>query len=558
MVVTPLHGLTDDSNAAATFQRASGSAALNFWALGTAFTVSYVVIERATFVYQLDGLGITLWSPSAGMSVIFLLLAGIRFAPFVFVASVITDYVIYTGPRGLFAPIGTSLVLAIGLAGVALALTATWSARRVNLTRVLTTLAIVPAGTLLTALFYCLVLYACELLSLERFVVAVRNFWIGDTLGIITLLPAALTALDVRARYGPPSRDQLINGLVFAFLLIVALWIIFGLRRSHEYQFFYLLFIPVVWIAVRAGYTGVSLGLPVVHVLIVSIATTVAYAVYDFIAFQMLMLVLSATGLLLGAAVTEARASAERMRTQESELARAARHALIGATGTALAHQISQPLASTTNYLHAARRILLSPGGDEHRADAAEALAKAEAEARRVRETLERVRDYVSSGRVELSSVDIEAVTTKIVALLGREAHARGVRIETIGTPHLPAVHCDAIQVEQLLLNLIGNAVDAAGLGKDRQGRVRVHLLQRRDRLAVVVEDNGPGVAPQVADRLFEPFETTKRNGMGLGLTLARQIVEAHAGSLSWENLPSPGARFRVELRIDGPPRHER
>jgi two-component system sensor kinase FixL len=65
-------------------------------------------------------------------------------------------------------------------------------------------------------------------------------------------------------------------------------------------------------------------------------------------------------------------------------------------------------------------------------------------------------------------------------------------------------------------------------------------------------------VAPQVADRLFEPFETTKRNGMGLGLTLARQIVEAHAGSLSWENLPSPGARFRVELRIDGPPRHER
>jgi two-component system, LuxR family, sensor kinase FixL len=554
MLVTHPHSL---ANWSATLARSSGGTTLNYWMLGGLFTAAYVLIERVTFVYQLDGLGITLWSPSAGISVIILLLAGTRFAPFVFVASVITDYVIYTGPRGLFAPVGTSLVLAIGLAGLALALTATWNARRVNLTRVLTTLAIVPAGTFVTAILYCLVLYACELLSLERFVVAVRNFWIGDTLGIITLLPAALTVLNVRTRYRVPSSGGLVNGLVFGILLIAALWIIFGLTKSQEYQFFYLLFIPVMWIAVRAGYAGASLGLPVVHVLIASIAMSVAYAVYDFIAFQMLMLVLSATGLLLGAAVTEARASAERMRTQESELARAARHALVGATGTALAHEISQPLASTTNYLHAARRILLAPGGNERRADAAEALAKAEAEARRVRETLERVRDYVSSGRVELSDVDIGGAVAKIVALLAREANARGVHIEIIGKPHLPTVRYDAIQVEQLLLNLIGNAVDAAGLGKDRQGRVSVRLLQRVDRLVVVVEDNGPGVAPRVADRLFEPFETTKRNGMGLGLTLARQIVEAHAGALSWENLPSGGARFTVELRIDGPPRHE-
>jgi signal transduction histidine kinase len=418
-------------------------------------------------------------------------------------------------------------------------------------------LAIVPSGILLMAALYCLVLFACELLSVERFLVAVRNFWIGDTLGIVTLMPAAMTALDALARRRVPTRSEVATAILFGVLLMAALWIIFGLRRSHEYQFFYLLFIPVGWIAVRAGYAGVSLALPVAHVLIVSIATAFGYAVYDFIAFQMLMLVLSATGLLLGAAVTEARASAERMRGQESELARAARHALVGATGTALAHEISQPLASTTNYLHAARRILLADA--DRRADAAAALAKAEAEAQRVRETLERVRDYVSSGRLELSDVGLESVTGKIAALLGRDANARGVRIDVIGKPHLPPVRGDAIQLEQLLLNLIGNAVDAAASpGGKQPGLVTVRQLQQRDRLLVVVEDNGPGVAETVADRLFEPFETTKRNGMGLGLTLARQIVEAHAGALHWENLPGGGARFTVALRIDGPGRHER
>jgi C4-dicarboxylate-specific signal transduction histidine kinase len=118
-------------------------------------------------------------------------------------------------------------------------------------------------------------------------------------------------------------------------------------------------------------------------------------------------------------------------------------------------------------------------------------------------------------------------------------------------------VRGDAIQLEQLLLNLITNAVDAAASNGKRSGRMRVATRQRGDRLLVAVEDNGPGVAQRVADRLFEPFETTKQGGMGLGLTLARQIVEAHAGVLRWENLTHCGARFTVELRIDGPPSHE-
>jgi signal transduction histidine kinase len=521
-----------------------------YWLLGTLFAAAYVLIERITYVYQLDGLGITLWSPSAGVTVTFLMLAGARFAPFVFVASVITDYVVYTGPRGLFAPIGTSLILMFGLAALAVTLTTMRRLSKVRLSWVTSMLAIVPSSILIMAALYCLVLFASDLLSVDRFLLAMRNFWIGDTLGIITLMPAALSVSAALARHRTLARTDVVDGAVFALLLAAVLWTIFGLRRSHEYQLFYLLFLPVVWIAVRAGYAGVSLALPVVHALIVSIAMLAGYAAYDFIAFQLLMLVLSATGLLLGAAVTEARTSSERMRAQENELARAARHALVGATGTALAHEISQPLASTTNYLHAARRILNTAGGA--RAEAVKALAKAEDEARRARETLARVRDYVSSGRVELGEVDVAAAAEKIVALIQRDANARGVYIEVKSRPHLPPVQGDSIQLEQLLLNLVGNAVDAASQARP-QGVVVVHLEQRGDRFVFTVEDNGPGVAAVMADRMFEPFETTTRSGMGLGLTLARQIVEAHAGSLHWENRAEGGAQFAVQLPIDGP-----
>jgi signal transduction histidine kinase len=530
--------------------------ALDYWLLGLSFVAAYVAIERATFAYQLDGLGITLWNPSAGLGLALLMGAGLSHAPFVFAASLITDYAVYTGPRGWLAPIATSLVLTIGLAALAVGLRNIWKPDRPRLRQSLKLLSLVPAGVMLIATTYCSILYTAGQLSSWSFLLAIRNFWIGDTLGIITVVPAvpATARLLSNGWQSLPRKHVIDAGALFAAVL-VALWIIFGLKRAHEYQFFYLLFLPIVWVAVRHGHAGVSVALLLTHVLLVGIAIVLGYAAYDFIAFQMLMLVLSATGLLLGAAVTDGRASEERVRAQQSELARAARHALVGATGTALAHEISQPLTSTTNYLHAARRILrTSASADPAVSDA---LDKAASEAQRTRETLERVRDYVSSGRLEMARVDLVELAERIVSLVRGDAGARGVDIRVGSTPHLPAICADAIQLEQLLLNLISNAVDAAALSADRRGLVTVHVQQRRDRAVVSVEDNGRGIVEEIVDRLFEPFETTKRKGMGLGLTLARQIMDAHGGELHAENRVPHGARFTVELNVDGPRRHD-
>jgi signal transduction histidine kinase len=473
----------------------------------------------------------------------------------VFVAALVADFVVYGGTRGPVAAIATSLTIAIGHSVLA------WTIRRTSkfnsgcpgLADVVALLVIVPIGTLLIALVYCGVLFAAGLLTPWRFVLAVRNFWIGDTVGIITLAAAAPTVVQLFSRPWPVlSRSTSIDVAGFLITLFCAFWLIFGVVRAHEYQFFYLLFLPIVWIAIRAGYAGASIALLLTHVLLVTIASTLGYAAYDFIAFQMLMLVLSATGLLLGAVVTERRGSEERVRNQQAELARAGRHAAVGAMGTALAHEISQPLSSATTYIHAAHRILRQ--GNSANLDAiGAALTKAETEAKRAREALERVRDYVSSGRLETSRLDLVLLVVKIATLVRDDTSSRGVSLQVDSAPHLPPVRADAIQLEQLFLNLISNAVDAACLLEHADGRVNVHIRQRADRIAVDIEDNGPGIADEIADRLFEPFETTKPRGMGLGLTVAQRIVEAHGGQLHWKPKLPHGTRFTVELNIDGP-----
>jgi C4-dicarboxylate-specific signal transduction histidine kinase len=141
---------------------------------------------------------------------------------------------------------------------------------------------------------------------------------------------------------------------------------------------------------------------------------------------------------------------------------------------------------------------------------------------------------------------------------MASDAKARGVSIDVAGGHHLPALRADRIQLEQLMLNLLSNAVDAAAENPGPRGQVRVWIAQRRDQIEIRVEDNGPGIEPGISDRMFEPFETSKRKGMGLGLTLVRQISDAHGGKVGWQSVEPCGTRFVVELPVDGPDRHVR
>jgi two-component system sensor kinase FixL len=164
-----------------------------------------------------------------------------------------------------------------------------------------------------------------------------------------------------------------------------------------------------------------------------------------------------------------------------------------------------------------------------------DAPLKAEAEAQRAREVLERIRDFVSNGDLNLEALDLSVLAQRIGALCGEEAAELGIQVEVESIGPVPSVQADGAQIEQVLINLVANAIDAASERSDARGRVIIRVAAHADAIAIQVEDNGRGVASEPADNIFDAYQTTKPRGMGFGLHLSRRIVQRHAGRLWWE-----------------------
>ena len=530
----------------------SDPASPKFWLTGIAFLALYLAFNKLTVWNEFDGLGITLWSPDNGLSLA-LLTEGAMFAPFVFLGAVLTDAFIAGIHHSLYVTVAAELVLTIGYVGLAAVLRhkLKFNPRQVRLANVVVLLIFVPAGATLTSLSYCGVLYLGDSLPAEQFFAATRHFWIGDTVGMITIIPAVTSVFAFlskpRWRW---SGYALFSFSVFILGTCLGFVVLFGVGEAKEYHMFYLLFLPIIWVGMREGYAGVAVALLTIQLTLVATTAYVGWDAKDFGIFQTLMLVLSITGLLLGAVTTERRNAALLLREQQTELARVSAYATAGAMGTILAHEISQPFSSVATYLHAAKRMLRSGVAGEPVMDV---LNKAEAEAQRTREVLERVRDFVSNGKMDLKALDISALAEKIAALCREDAATRGIQVEIESARPVPLVRADRIQIEQVLNNLVANAIDAASERADARGRVIIRLATRGDKVVMQVEDNGPGVVPEMVDSMFEAYQTTKTHGMGLGLHLSKQIVQKHAGRLWWEPDVPEATRFVVELQIDGP-----
>jgi two-component system, LuxR family, sensor kinase FixL len=522
-----------------------------FWATGAAFVAVYFALNLVTEWHEFDRLGITLWSPDDGLSLA-LLIESVAFAPFVFLAAVLVDLLIAGVNRSIGVTMAAELCLTLAYVGLAFILknTLKFDIRRFRLPDVVAFLLLIPAGAALSAFLYCGVLYLGGELSPDKFLVAMAHCWIGAALGIVTVIPATTAAFTYSST--PPWRW---SGTTWFTIFIFGLGIGLGFAAlvgvgDKLYYLFNLLFLPVIWVAMREGYSGVALALVTIQLTLAGLTAFVGYNTTDFAILQLLMLVLSITGLLLGAVTTERQDAAVRLREQKRELARMVSNARAGAMGMALAHEVSQPLSTVATYLHAARRLLQASVASEPIMDA---LVKAEAEAQRAREVLERIRDFVSNGNLNLTELDVLALAEKIDALCREEAAARGVLVEVESMGRVPPVKADGVQIEQVLINLVGNAIDAAAERADARGRVVMRVAAKGDGTVMLrVEDNGKGVAPELADNIFDPYQTTKPRGMGLGLHLSRRIVQRHAGRLWWEPIATGGARFVVELPTNG------
>jgi C4-dicarboxylate-specific signal transduction histidine kinase len=248
----------------------------------------------------------------------------------------------------------------------------------------------------------------------------------------------------------------------------------------------------------------------------------------------------------LVAEIAERERSDARVQQLQLEFFHAARLNAAGQLAAALAHELNQPLTAATNSVNAARRRLGKIG---HPIDGkvAEAMNDAADQTLRAGQIIRRLRDFVARGETEKRIENVPAMIEDASALALTGARALGVQVQFRFDPLAPRAVVDRIQIQQVLINLMRNALEALAGSDRRTLEVRTRLLDG-ETVEIVVADSGPGLTRSVADRLFEPFVSTKRNGMGLGLSICRSIVEAHGGQLRASSGPDGGAVFRFTV----------
>ena len=234
-----------------------------------------------------------------------------------------------------------------------------------------------------------------------------------------------------------------------------------------------------------------------------------------------------------------------RIEELQSNLMRVTRFSAVGEMGSSLAHELTQPLAAIVGFVEASTALL---DGGETPSKVDEYMAQAVTQAHRAGDIVRHLRDFTSRGDTERGVENINTAVEEILELAGIGTTSEGIELRLDLDPDLPPVLIDHVQIQQVVLNLVRNSVDA--LAGCESAKVVVATRLWRDRVEVLVGDNGPGLDPDVRGHLFEPFVSTKPDGLGIGLSICRTIVAAHGGEITVDADSQPGTTFRFTIPV--------
>jgi PAS domain S-box-containing protein len=250
--------------------------------------------------------------------------------------------------------------------------------------------------------------------------------------------------------------------------------------------------------------------------------------------------------------ITEQRQGEESLGSMQAELAQASRAMTVGQLMATIAHEVNQPLAALVANAGAALRWL---AGDPPRIDKArQALTRIARDANRASSVIARIRALVGGTDVQRAPLDLNSIVQEVIVLVRTELRRNNITVRAQLAENLRQVRCDRVQMQQVILNLIVNAIEAMAAVVTRPKLLAIATVADFAGVIVSVNDSGAGLDARVLERVFEPFYTTKPRGMGIGLAISRAIVEAHGGRIWAVPDEASGTTFRFRLPFNGAP----
>lgn len=514
------------------------------WLLGLGYILVFLFLDWVSYIRPLQGLNITPWNPQPALAIA-LLLWNRRWLWIVW-ASLLTAELIVRGiPADWLVMLTATAALSLVYAAIAHGLTTRLDRSLALATRsdLLWFTGIVVGGALLSGVVYITTLSVAGLGPSGLIYEAIARYWIGDAVGLIVMLPMLLVVMDPLRRAALVETLKSRHWWTIAVLTCLLLWAVFGRGGQEHFKFFYLLFLPVVWVSARLGVPGAVLASGLTQLGLIIAVQSVPHQDLTVFELQVLMAAITMTGLLLGVAVDERTRAA-------AELRSSLRLAAAGQMTAALAHELSQPLTALSNYAQACQ-LLIADSPDlrpDQRDRLLEVTQRMVEDANRAGNVIKRLRDFFRTGSTHLFAISPTAIVNEAVQAHVRRANALKLRIESQIQEDLPTVWMDPVQIAVVLRNLIANAIDSASAGS-MGGLVVIRTSVTNGELLVEVQDSGPGIDTARLQTLFEAGPSDKPGGMGVGLSICRAIIEAHGGRL-WAEV-GPGGHFCFTLPVE-------